>query len=239
MRELDRMAMEAAEDEHKLERFLAENEHFILRRASLTVHRYITKSDDEWSIALIAFAEAVRNYHFDKGSFLSFAEKVIHRRLIDFQRGKSKYNSEIPVNPAVFGTDDDNEEDENYSVRKAVTELTEQEDGSIRYEIEALNVIFMEYGFSFLDLAECSPKSKKTKSICAKTVTFILRNPLLIMEMKSQKMLPLKIIEINLKTPRKTLERHRKYIIAAVEILSGEYPYLADYMHYIKEEMDK
>lgn len=239
MRELDRMALEAAKDEQKLERLLAENEHFILRRASLTVHRYITKSDDEWSIALIAFAEAVRNYHFDKGSFLPFAEKVIHRRLIDFQRSRSKYKSEIPVNPAVFGTDDDNEAYENCSVRKAVTELAEQEDRSIRYEIEALNKIFMQYGFSFLDLAECSPKSKETKSICAKTVTYILRNPLLIREMKSQKMLPLKIIEINLKAPRKTLERHRKYIIAAVEILSGEYPYLAEYMHYIKEEIEK
>jgi RNA polymerase sigma factor len=44
------------------------------------------------------------------------------------------------------------------------------------------------------------------------------------------------MIEKNTNVPRKILERHRKYIIAAIEILSGEYPYLADYLRYIREE---
>jgi RNA polymerase sigma factor len=44
------------------------------------------------------------------------------------------------------------------------------------------------------------------------------------------------MIEKNTHVPRKILERHRKYIIAAIEILSGEYPYLADYLRYIREE---
>jgi RNA polymerase sigma factor len=233
------MAMGAAEDELKLERFISENEQFIVRCTSLIVHRYITKSDDEWSIALIAFTEAVQDYHFDKGSFLSFAKTVIRRRLIDFQRSKSKYNSEIPVNPAMFGTDEEDEAAEKFAVYKAVTELSVQEDHSIRYEIEAIDKIFRQYGFSFMDLAECSPKSEKTKLICAKAVIYVLRNPLLIREMRVRKMLPLKTIASNVEVPRKKLECHRKYIIAAVEILSGEYPCLAGYMHYIKEEIRK
>jgi RNA polymerase sigma factor len=34
---------------------------------------------------------------------------------------------------------------------------------------------------------------------------------------------------------RKILDRHRRYIIAAVEILSGDYPLLAEYMQFIKD----
>ena len=37
---------------------------------------------------------------------------------------------------------------------------------------------------------------------------------------------------------KKILERHRKYIIAAAEILNGEYPLLAEYMNYIRKALD-
>jgi len=37
--------------------------------------------------------------------------------------------------------------------------------------------------------------------------------------------------------PRKVLERHRKYIIAAVVILTGDYPGLTDYLDPGKERM--
>jgi RNA polymerase sigma factor len=58
---------------------------------------------------------------------------------------------------------------------------------------------------------------------------------MLLSELKSSKQLPLKIIENNCKIPRKILERHRKYIIAAIELLHGEYPNLAEYLRYIRE----
>jgi RNA polymerase sigma factor len=233
------MAAEAALDEQKLDQLITENEHFILRCTSLTARRYITKSDDEWSIALSAFAEAVRNYCFSKGSFLFFAETIIRRRLIDYRRNTNRHFLEIPVNPAAFSSDEE-EEEEMYPVRKAVKELSAKDtEYPIKLEIEAANEAFGQYGFSFMDLSECSPKSEKTRSICAKTAAYILKSPVLTEEIRSSKQLPLKIVEKNLKIPRKKLERYRKYIIAAVEILSGEYPYLADYMHFIREEMGK
>ncbi len=54
---------------------------------------------------------------------------------------------------------------------------------------------------------------------------------------KNTKLLPVKILEKNTKVPRKIIERHRKYIIAAIVILSGEYLELAEYLRYIREEM--
>lgn len=239
MRELDRMAAEAAEDRLKLEQLIVQSERFILKCASRATHRFITKSDDEWSVALFAFAQAVQKYQFDKGSFLAFAQTTIGSRLIDYQRGQGKYSLEISVNPTVFSADED-EEDAFYTIRKAVrNQITQTPDDQIGLEIQAANQVFRKYGFTFFELADCSPRTQKTKAVCAKAAAYLLHNPLLLREMRASRQLPLKILEKNAKLPRKKLERHRKYIIAAVEMLSGEYPCLACYMQYIREEMDK
>ncbi|RPF42181.1 RNA polymerase sigma factor [Hydrogenoanaerobacterium saccharovorans] len=238
MRDLDIAAAEAAKDHNKMNELIMQYQPFILKCASHTAQKHITTSDDEWSIALTAFCEAVRNYNFEKGGFLSFSEMVINRRLADYFKRNKKYYHEISVNPDVFESDMD--EEDNVSVYLTVQEkLSYQHDVSIKDEIEAINKVFYSYGFSFFDLADCSPKAEKTKKHCALAAAYICKNPILLHEIKKTKQLPIKIIEKNAGVPRKILERHRKYIIAAVEILSGEYPCLAEYMQPIRKELNK
>lgn len=233
------MVERAKTDEKEMNDLILKYEHFILKCASSVARSYVSKNDDEWSIALAAFLEAVKNYSIDKGSFLNFAELVIRRRTIDFIRSKSRYAPEVPINPILFDTESDEEED-NLSIKIAVAEkVSDPIDNSLKLEIELANDIFSSYGFTFIDLAECSPKAKKTKKSCAMAVVYMLKNPILVSNMKVMKLLPIKIIEKNTKIPRKILERHRKYIIAAVEIISGDYPYLAEYMRFIREEFEK
>jgi RNA polymerase sigma factor len=217
MRELDRRVVAAAKDAQLLAELIEQQEQFIMHSAAKTAKRNILKSDDEWSIALTAFYEAIKKYSYDKGSFIAFAELLIHNKLVDYYRGQNKYNAELQVD----WIDDKAADDSN--------------DNSIKYEIEALGEVLNSYGFTFSDLAETSPKTGKTKTSCARVVTFIMKKPILIEDMRSTKRLSLKIIEKNTQTPRKIIERHRKYIVAAVEILSGDYPYLSEYLRYIKE----
>lgn len=236
MRELDTLVIHAKTNQSILEELIRKNEFLILKNASKVTGRYITKSDDEWSIALLAYAEAVESYELDRGSFVSFAELVIRRRLIDYIRGQGKYLPEVSVNPILFDTEPE-EEDEDPSLRIAVAEqVSRQELGDLKLEITTANAVFARYGFSFFDLSDCSPQARKTKSACAKAVNYMLHNPMLINKMQNTKLLPIKLIEKNAKIPRKILERHRKYIIAAIELLTGEYPNLADYLKYIREE---
>jgi RNA polymerase sigma factor len=226
----------AKTDPSVLEDLIRKNEFFILKNASRVTNRYITKSDDEWSIALLAFTQAIEGYELEKGNFLSFAELVIKRRLIDYIRSQGKYSSEVLVDPVVFDAEPE-EDDEDAGIKIAVAEqISKQDSGDLKLEIAAANQVFSKYGFTFFDLTSCSPQAKKTRAACAKAVNYMLHNPLLITELKSTKLLPIKIIEKNEKIPRKILERHRKYIIAAIELLSGGYPYLADYLRYIREE---
>lgn len=238
MSDLDLLAIEAKDDMDIMNKLISQYENFILRCASSAARSYISKSDDEWSIALSAFTEAINNYSAGKGSFLNFAELVIRRRIIDFMRSKSRYASEVSVNPSLFNTDVQEEED--YSMQAEIAKkISLVEDNSIKMEITLINEVFSAYGFSFMDLAECSPKSEKTRRSCAKVVAYLIKSPILISEIKVKKQLPLNIIEKNTRVPRKLLERHRKYIIAAVEIMSGDFPNLAGYMDYIRQELKK
>lgn len=238
MNELDNLAVRAKEDDTVINQLILQYENFILKSASSASYEYVSKSDDEWSIALAAFTEAVKKYSVEKGSFLNFAELVIRRRVIDFIRSKSRYAPEITTNPAVFNFE--SEEEDDYIVKAEVADkLTDCVDNSIKLEIELANDVFSSYGFSFYDLADCSPKAGKTKRACAKAAAYMLKNPILTSNLKVKKVLPLKLIEKNTKVPRKLLERHRKYIIAAIEIISGDYPYLAEYIRYIREELEK
>jgi RNA polymerase sigma factor len=236
VRELDALAVEAKNDTSLQEKLIKQHEFYILKSASKVCHRYITKSDDEWSISLFAFTQAIEGYQLDKGSFLKFAELVIQRRLIDYIKSQGKYNIEVSVDPLVFDAPPE-EETEDIQIRMAVAEqVSKQDHGDLKLEITEANKVFSNYGFSFFELSECSPHAAKTKKACAKAVNYMLQNPLLINDLRSTKQLSLKLIEKNAQVPRKILERHRKYIIAAIEILSGGYPNLAEYLRYIREE---
>lgn len=64
---------------------------FIAKTVSSVCKRYIYESDDEFSIGLIAFNEAIEKYTPERGSsLLSFAEVIIKRRVIDYIRKQVK-----------------------------------------------------------------------------------------------------------------------------------------------------
>lgn len=236
MGEIDLEVIEVSKDRELKNYFIEKNELFIRKCASSCTRRFISKFDDEWSIALIAFSEAINDYSLEKGSFYGFAKLVIHRKLIDYIRKQDKHKNEILVDPSIFDSDSYKDENDGGMKESISKKMVFTVNHSLKYEIEAVNQVFSGYGFTFFDLAKCSPKAEKTKKACASAIDFILNDVKIINEMKQSKLLPILIIEKKKKIPRKLLERHRKYIIAAVEILSGEYPYLAEYMRTIREE---
>ena len=99
---LEQQVLLAKEDEGVLETLIEERKDWILKCASASVHHDVTDSDDEWSVTLWAFHEAVRFYQPGKGNFLSFADMIIRRRLTDFLRSEGRREGELPVEPASF-----------------------------------------------------------------------------------------------------------------------------------------
>ncbi|MCI1966784.1 MAG: RNA polymerase subunit sigma [Oscillospiraceae bacterium] len=239
MSDINQQAVRAAREDAFLNFFVVKNEAFILKCASETVHHYLTKSDDEWSVALLAFSQAVKDYSRERGSFLGFAKLVIHRKMVDYLRSQARYSQETDVTLSVLDADPEGMK-ENAAVSKAAFQQSERAaDSSQKMEIICAQQSFAQYGFSFYDLTNCSPKAKKTKKSCAKAIACMIKNPILVGELKKSKCLPIKTLERSTGIPRKILERHRRYIIAGVEIMTGDYPFLAGYMRYVREELDR
>lgn len=237
MRTMDDKAIQAKGDSDYRETLIRESESFILGIAHKAAGQYVSYSDDEWSVSLLAFHEAIEAYSAHKGHFLPFAELVIRRRLADSSKQQRKYQAEIPVNPRSFGGEYE-EEEEDLSLRLQVLEgLETREEFVAKWEILALNQTLMPYGFSFLDLVEASPKTKKTKVACAKAVASLWNDSQRLKEMRNSCTLPIQFIVAKTWIQRKVIERHRKYIIAAIEIFTGDYPILAEYLRFMKEEL--
>ncbi|MBR1628649.1 MAG: RNA polymerase subunit sigma [Lachnospiraceae bacterium] len=243
MSELTDGALRARDDLLYRNHFLQENTKFILTRAYAAIGHYVTESDDEWSIALLAFNDAIDRFNPEKGEFDGFASLVIRRRLYDYLRSEKHFSQEISLEPYAMDADDAKDTDEVNSLALEVQQKTVeqsvsgQDSGNIKDEIETVGEILRGYGFSFMDLADASPKAQKTKVSCAKVVAVILQDAAILGKLRSQKSLPIRDILAEINVPRKLLERHRRYIIAAAEILDGDFPLLAEYMDTIRKVM--
>ena len=202
--------------------------------ASQVTGRYISESDDEWSVTLLAFYEAVGSYRSDKGSFVSFSDMVIKRRLIDNIRSQSRTAREVATDMGAqeHAADEDAAFDPTSSeFSKQAVEISnrDREARDIRWEIEGLNKVLVNYGISFADLPDVSPKAEKTKKACARAISAICGDEDIMAKMKQNGRLPAKDVSKAADLPLKLLDKHRKYIIAVVEIMTGDYPELQAY----------
>ena len=240
--ELREQALAAKTDDQKFNELVENNRQWILRCAAKAARHYVTDSDDEWSVALMAFHEAVQSYDGEKGSFKGLASVVIQRRVTDYLRSEGRHSAEITVLPGAF--DGELTEDEaggvNLAVQQKVAESSledsaEDRASRAREEIAGMQEILGTYGFSFFDLADCSPKAEKTKKSCGQAVRTLIASAVMMALMRLKRLLPIKELSAESGVVRKILERHRKYIIAAAEILDGDFPILASYMDYIRK----
>ena len=222
-------AIRAATDEQAREELIRRQEKNILRIASRAKHRFVTKSDDEWSIALFAFSRAIDTYRPEKGAFLPYAETLMKNSLIDSGRAEARRTrGEISVPPDAFEGEG---EEENAPVRYAVVQNSVRAaDTRLREEILIANDALRAFGFGFYDLTECSPEREKTRKDCRAAARAILENPRELERFFSTRRLPAQMAQERARVPEKTLEKYRKYIIALVVILSGDYPLLTGYL---------
>ena len=239
MDEFSKAAVSVKGDDEAFGRFALEKKTFIMSCASRSLHRFINDSDDEWSVALIAFHEAVRTFEPEKGNFSAFASTVIKRRLLDEERRKLSYsNVEVPVMPELLSGETPDEEEESAGGRIASEIKRSGNAGEadtvgstpLQDEIASMQEVLGAYGFSFFDLTECSPRSSKTKDACIRAVQMILSDAELWRRMQKGRNLPMKELCGGTGLARKLLDRHRRYIIAVAEILKGDYPLLREYI---------
>ena len=235
--QLNQQAVLAAGNTRIFEKLITEQEQTILKTASKVSRRYITRNDDEWSIALGAFSKAIKSYAEKKGDFLPFAQMIIRRDLIDFFRLNKNTLQEVPVAPHVLEGNGEPEEDTDGVYFSVVRASAQSGDCSLKEEIISANEMLTQYGFRFYDLVECSPRQDKTKEDCAKVIKYVLDQypPEFLEELKRKKKLPVKALSNATGISKKTIDRYRKYMIMAILVLEGDFPHIAQYLKFVKE----
>ncbi len=228
---LDALIMDAKHDPELRNSIIRQYRPFILSSASESAKRYLVYGhDDEISIAMMAFNEAIDSYKDDKQiSFLSFARNVIKRRLIDFYRKESRRDGEILVSDFV-----DEEEDRvvnTWEVQYAEDKHNEEQAASDRRdEIMQFTADLKKMGISLQEIVEVSPKHEDARLRAMEIAGVIAENPMLRQYLMEKKTIPIKKIEQMVDCSAKTIERQRKYIIAVTLVLMGDYHYLSEYI---------
>lgn len=176
--------------------------------------------DDELSIAMIAFHEAIGGYSRTRGAFLKYAAMLIRSRLIDYSRRERRHAAVISLD-APPGEGDTNL-GETLADERDLHEESIVRDAT-RAEIEELARQMQEFGVSFSDVADNCPKQQRTLEACRKALQYAKENPELLDALLQTKRLPVAQLTAGSGVERKTLERHRKYMVALLLIYTNGY----------------
>jgi RNA polymerase sigma factor len=208
---------------------------FIAKTVSSVCKRYIHETDDEFSIGLISFNEAIEKFSPERGSsLLSFAEVLIKRRVIDYIRKQSR-NQHMS-----YDLTSESQEDESPGTI-IVNELSlddykkKSDEQHRKDEIIQFQQMLKTYDLSFTDLVENSPKHADARKNAIEIAKLLTDNEELKNLLIDKKRLPIKQLEQMVDVSRKTIERNRKYIIAIALIMTGDYVYMKDYIKGVLE----
>ena len=181
-------------------------------------------SSDEFSVALQAFNEAIDCYDQEKNpSFINFAELVINRRLIGHFRKQQRYKSEYSFTSLTADDGDSLPEIESPAI--PLSEAFEIQEELLQYKRE-----LMEYGITLDTLLFSAPKHADTRALCVQVARKLCQNEALFRSLTLDKRLPIAQLQGCFNLSRKTLEKHRKYIIALFLMLSSELDILKGYI---------
>jgi RNA polymerase sigma factor len=205
----------ASGDRQAREKLIEHYRPFILNEAQRVCRRSLKwGSDDELSVALIAFNEAIDAYRKSEGSFNSLSGLVIKRRLIDYFRQSGK-ESDIP-------------DSDNLAEKAAFEEDWERSERET--EIERFGQILSDFNLSFELVAENQPRHRQTRERLRRAALVLAGDRDLLEHLYSSGNLPKgRLCELAGVTPR-MLDRGRAYVIALALLLSkDDLPHLQAY----------
>lgn len=182
-------------------------------------------SRDEYSVALIALNEAIDSYKAGLRSFSSFAAEVIKKRLIDYHRSQKRHRQQmVPLEQATF-----------YQAGQPRTADTAgaqkwEEQMETRAEIEALVKKLRQHGIELGDLIQETPRHADSRRLCIHIARTIAKEEELRQHFVKYGTMPLARLVKQAGVNIKTIQRHRRYIIALTEILLSDLEILKGYI---------
>ncbi|MBB5174650.1 RNA polymerase sigma-I factor [Texcoconibacillus texcoconensis] len=209
------------------ERIIQHYKPYILNIVGHLCRNYKTWSDEEASIGLIAFNRAIDTFNPDGGrTFLNYAYLLIERDLIDYFRKVAREHC------LSIERDDDDDEPANFESKAAIS-LYKQNEQSFELvdEILELSEVLKQFNVSFEELEQHSPKHRDTRESLFQIATQFVEDNECVGQLMKKKRLPISLFSKKTGYRKKTLERHRKYVITLIVLkLNPHWVYLSQYI---------
>lgn len=198
-------------DHSKISLWIKQYNPFIISTVSTIKNEYIhIENDDTYSIALMAFVEAIDRYDILRGAFLPYCRMVISSRVNSHLKSENKHRHlslDIP---------------ENNPLDKMTLEAFNQPKSDLTDEILLLEKLLKHFDIPFKTLASVGPKHGDTKQTLITAAKLIQSDPKLMSLLNQNKRLPIKKISDQLCFSIKTLKTYKFYIIAVILIIEND-----------------
>jgi RNA polymerase sigma factor len=227
---LETKVLRAQNDPQLLEKLIAAHLGFIKNCMTDQQKASGAQFEDEMSVAMLAFSEAVLKYEVSKGKFLSFARLVINRRLIDEYR---KLNRQSPRGGCSLDETMGGEVGGQHPFEVAASVVLYEEEvkrSQLQMEIAIYEEALCDFGLTFNELVAVSPKQEGLKSAYQAVAEWLTGQPELLNRVYKDQKMPISEILSEFDMDRKKLERGRKYILALVVLLNSELEFLKTYV---------
>lgn len=186
---------------------------FIIKTVSEVVGRYVTLENDEMSIALLAFNEAVDKYDETKGPFLAFAKLVIRSRILTYLQSNQKHQNMDSIE----------------ALHEAGIELSEscyqpmvKETHELKWELDLLKEQLLKFGFDLEILASECPKHRDTRRKAITLAEQINDDKSIVFKLYEKLRLPIKLICLQYEVTEKFVKGSKKFIITVVIIFDKQ-----------------
>ena len=177
--------------------------------------------EDALSIAMFAFYESILRYQASRGAFLPFAARNIRNRLIDQARAERRHRGHLSLQTPV-GEDAEGELGDTLADPEDAPAALEHRLAS-RQEVDELGRNQASFGLQYSDVADNCPRQTRTLAACRRVLAYARANPALLDKLEQTGRLPLQQLADAPGVERKTLERHRKYLVAILLAFTNGY----------------
>lgn len=191
--------------------------------------------DEELNIAMFAFYEALCAYEKSKGSFLNLAAISIRNRLIDHYRKEQRHTGVVYYEQTI--SDEDKETtllDGMTNHRDEYEELAHRE--ATQAEIKEFATQLKSFGISLTDVADSCPKQERTFKACLDVLSFARDNAHILDQLVATRKLPMNALAIGAGVEKKTIERHRKYVVAILLAYTNGYEIIRGHLYQLKKQ---
>jgi RNA polymerase sigma factor len=199
------------------EELILSHKSFVFHYTSFICKRKLDPAnDDELSIALIAFNNAIDKFEAGRGrSFQGFARLLIRNSLIDYFR---KQMESLDVSLSFTGTEGkavSREEEVSFLAHRRETEERER-----AYEMQLLDEELAAFGLNLNLLPKFSPKHNETRQYLKAAAQKISSSADMVNKLYRDRKLPFSEIQLLTGVPRKSLVRWKHYLLTLVIILT-------------------